>query len=79
MKRPQFLTSVATAGASLYTPAVAASAKSVSLEIRKVAWTVRPGLTVSVAAYNGIVPGPLLRVTEGDRLSVSVSTSVRQQ
>jgi FtsP/CotA-like multicopper oxidase with cupredoxin domain len=72
MKRPQFLTSVAAAGAALCTPAVAASEQSVSLEIRKVAWTVRPGQTVNVAAYNGVVPGPLLRVTEGDRLSVSV-------
>jgi|ERR1035437_3700312 FtsP/CotA-like multicopper oxidase with cupredoxin domain len=72
MKRLPFLTSLAAAGASLGSPTVAASNRSVSLEIRKVAWSVRPGLTVNVAAYNGIVPGPLLRVTEGDHLSVNV-------
>ena len=72
MNRPQFLGSVAAVGASLAVPAGAASAKAVTLDIRTVAWAVRQDLTVHVASYNGIVPGPLLRFTEGDRVSMNV-------
>jgi FtsP/CotA-like multicopper oxidase with cupredoxin domain len=35
-----------------------------------VQWEVAPGEFVEAWAYNGTVPGPLLRVTEGDKIRV---------
>ena len=43
-----------------------------------VQWEHSPGLTVEAWAYNGVVPGPEIRVTEGDKVRVNV-TNNRQQ
>lgn len=37
------------------------------------AWPILEGVTVTAYTYNGTVPGPLLRVTEGDRVRVRVT------
>ncbi len=37
---------------------------------RQAPWTLRPGLTVMARTYNGVVPGPVLEVHEGDRIVI---------
>lgn len=45
------------------------------LTIEEVTLDVAPGLKVKVWAYNGQVPAPLIRVTEGDELEVKVTNN----
>lgn len=40
------------------------------LEASKIKWEVTPGVKKDAMAYNGQVPGPLIRVTEGDKVRV---------
>jgi FtsP/CotA-like multicopper oxidase with cupredoxin domain len=35
-------------------------------------WTTAPGQTYTAWAYNGTIPGPQIRVTEGDRVRIVV-------
>lgn len=44
--------------------------RTIHLEARAVRWELAPGRTVRAFAYNGQVPGPELRVREGERLRV---------
>src|SRR5436305_14506402 len=46
--------------------------KEFSLTIGRVRWEPAPGEAVGAYAYNGQVPGPTLRVTEGDTVRVRV-------
>ena len=39
-------------------------------------WTILPGVQVGAYAYNGQVPGPLLRVTQGDRVRVILTNNL---
>jgi manganese oxidase len=41
-------------------------------------WEVEPGKTVKAMAYNGVVPGPEIRVTEGDRVRVHVTNQMNE-
>ena len=43
-----------------------------------VQWEHSPGLTVEAWAYNGVVPGPEIRVTEGDKIRVNVTNNMQQ-
>ena len=42
------------------------------LTCKKVSWEVTPGERVEAMGYNGIVPGPTIRVVEGERVRVLV-------
>jgi manganese oxidase len=53
-------------------PKLVAGAKQFELVCSAMEWEVEPGKLVPAMAYNGMVPGPLLRVTEGDRVRVLV-------
>ena len=44
--------------------------KEFELTAQVVQWEVAPGEFVEAYAYNGTVPGPLLRVTEGDEIRI---------
>lgn len=44
--------------------------KVFELEARVVQWEVEPGVRKEAWAYNGVVPGPEIRVDEGDRVRV---------
>jgi FtsP/CotA-like multicopper oxidase with cupredoxin domain len=44
--------------------------KVFALETSLVGWHILPGPVVGAYAYNGQVPGPLIRVTQGDRVRV---------
>ncbi len=48
----------------------------INLEARVETFVVEPGLTVEAWTYNGLVPGPLIRVNVGDRLIVHFTNSL---
>ena len=41
-------------------------------------WEVTPGVFVEALSYNGQVPGPIIRVTEGERVRVRVKNNLGQ-
>ncbi len=41
-------------------------------------WEVTPGVFVEALSYNGQVPGPIIRVTEGERIRVRVKNNLGQ-
>src|SRR5438309_747915 len=49
-----------------------------SLTVGRVRWEVAPGEAVDAYAYNGQVPGPTLRVTEGDTVRVRVVNALAE-
>jgi len=51
-------------------PKIVGGVKVYELTARPVQWEVEPGVTRQAFAYNGQVPGPMIRVTEGDRVRV---------
>lgn len=57
-------------GARPIQPKVVGGVKVFELTARAVPWEVEPGLFRQAFAYNGQVPGPTIRVTEGDRVRV---------
>src|SRR5713101_8368470 len=50
--------------------------RTIQLETREVRWELAPGKTVKAMAYNGQVPGPEIRVREGERVRVVVKNSL---
>ncbi len=50
----------------------------VRLETREVRWELAPGRTVTAWTYNGQVPGPELRVREGERVRVVLTNSLSE-
>jgi FtsP/CotA-like multicopper oxidase with cupredoxin domain len=57
-------------GAQPIQPRVAGGVMVFDVTARAVQWEVEPGITRQAFAYNGQVPGPTIRVTEGDRVRV---------
>lgn len=47
--------------------------KVFKLACQKIDWEVTPGKLVEAWAYNGVVPGPEIRVTEGDKVRIVVT------
>jgi len=48
------------------------------LVAKEAPWEIAPGVTVSAISYNGQVPGPLIRVTEGDTIRVTIKNELKQ-
>lgn len=46
--------------------------KEFNLTAKRVLWPIMEGVTVTAWTYNGMLPGPMIRVTEGDRVRVVV-------
>ena len=44
--------------------------KVFTLTAEVVEWPITEGVTMTAYSYNGMVPGPLLRVTEGDKVRI---------
>ncbi|MEP7198618.1 MAG: copper oxidase [Chloroflexota bacterium] len=44
----------------------------------EVSWQTRPGENVNAFAYNGVVPGQEIRVTEGDKVRVVVNNELKE-
>jgi FtsP/CotA-like multicopper oxidase with cupredoxin domain len=61
---------LATKGNQPLEPKLVDGVKVFELTASVVQWEVVPGEFVEAYAYNGMVPGPLLRVTEGDTLRI---------
>lgn len=57
-------------GNQLFDPVIESGVKTYRLTARKIQWETAPGQTVEAWAYNDQVPGPQLRVKEGDRVRI---------
>lgn len=55
------------------TPRMEDGVKVFDLEASVIRWTILPGVTVEAYAFNRQVPGPRIRVTEGDRIRINVT------
>src|SRR6266851_4047450 len=51
---------------------------TIRLEAREVRWELAPGKTVKAMAYNGQIPGPMIRAREGERLRVALKNSLTE-
>ena len=60
----------ATAGAQPLDYELDGDTKVFTLTAQVVQWPIMEGVTMTAYTYNGVVPGPLLRVTEGDKVRV---------
>lgn len=56
--------------------ATANTTREFTLEAKEVDWELMPGTTVKAWTYNGQMPGPELRVTEGDLVRVTLKNSL---
>lgn len=52
--------------------------KVFNLTCSVIQWEVEPGKLVEAWAYNGTVPGPEIRVTEGDKVRINVTNELHQ-
>ncbi len=43
---------------------------------RAAPWTLKPGLTVMANTYNGVVPGPVLEVKQGDTVTIDFTNDI---
>ncbi|HEV8352759.1 MAG TPA: copper oxidase [bacterium] len=57
-------------GAQAITPRLDGGVKVFEITASEVQWEVEPGVRRAAFAYNGQVPGPTIRVTEGDRVRI---------
>ncbi|HBQ33554.1 MAG TPA: copper oxidase [Ochrobactrum anthropi] len=63
-------------GGKVLEPRIEDGVKVFDLEASVIRWSILPGETVEAYAYNGEVPGPTLRVTEGDRIRINVTNKL---
>lgn len=60
-------------GGAVLEPRIENGVKVFDLEASVIQWPILPGETVEAYAYNNQVPGPTIRVTEGDRVRINVT------
>jgi FtsP/CotA-like multicopper oxidase with cupredoxin domain len=65
-------------GNQLLAPKLVNGVKVFELTAREIQWETEPGKLVAAMAYNGQVPGPQLRVREGDRVRVVLKNELTQ-
>jgi manganese oxidase len=65
-------------GNQLLAPTMDGKVKVYELTAREITWEVAPGQTVKAMAYNDQVPGPQIRVKEGDRVRVLLKNELTQ-
>lgn len=63
-------------GNQLLQPRLEKGVKVYELTSEEIRWEVEPGRTVNAWAYNGQVPGPQIRVREGDRVVVHLTNKL---
>jgi FtsP/CotA-like multicopper oxidase with cupredoxin domain len=63
-------------GGQTLRPKLVGGVKVFELTARAVQWEVEPGVVRQGLAYNGQIPGPALRVTEGDRVRVILANAL---
>jgi FtsP/CotA-like multicopper oxidase with cupredoxin domain len=59
-------------------PAIENGVKVFRLTIDEVQWETTPGNVVAGRGYNGTIPGPILRATEGDTVRVIVKNNLKE-
>jgi manganese oxidase len=59
-------------------PELAGGVKVFRLTVDEVEWEVEPGKIVSARGYNGAVPGPILRATEGETVRIIVTNNLTE-
>jgi FtsP/CotA-like multicopper oxidase with cupredoxin domain len=57
-------------------PRIVDGVKNFDITASVVKWEVAPGEFMEAWAYNGMVPGPLLRATEGDRIRINLKNEL---
>ena len=69
-----------TAGSGLQPLAsrVVEGVREFELTCEKIRWEVTPGVIVDALSYNGQIPGPIIRVTEDERVRVKVTNKTDQ-
>jgi FtsP/CotA-like multicopper oxidase with cupredoxin domain len=65
-------------GNQLLEPKVRNGVKVFELTARKIRWETAPGQTVEAWAYNDQVPGPQIRIREGDRVRVIIKNELTE-
>jgi manganese oxidase len=65
-------------GNQLLKPRIEKGIKVFDLTAEEIQWEVEPGRMVNAWAYNGQVPGPQIRVHEGDRVRVNLVNKLSQ-
>jgi manganese oxidase len=65
-------------GNQRFEPRLEKGVKVFDLTAREVQWEVSPGKTVKAWAYNGQVPGPQIRVREGDRVRINLKNELAE-
>ncbi|HEY8197749.1 MAG TPA: multicopper oxidase domain-containing protein, partial [Gemmatimonadales bacterium] len=60
-------------GNQLFQPRIEKGVKVYDLTCEEIQWEVEPGRRAKAWAYNGQVPGPQIRVREGDRVRVNLT------
>lgn len=65
-------------GNQLLEPRMEKGVKVYELTAEEIQWEVEPGRTVKAWAYNGQVPGPQIRVREGDRIRLKLINKLSQ-
>ena len=63
-------------GGGLLEPEMDGDVKVYNLTCSVIDWEYLPGKTVDAWAYNGVVPGPQIRVTEGDTVRIHVKNEL---
>jgi manganese oxidase len=65
-------------GNQLLAPRIDKGVKVFDLTARKIKWEVEPGKFVDAMAYNDQVPGPQIRVREGDRVRINLENELEE-
>lgn len=53
--------------------------KVFNLTVEEIMWETEPGKSFKALGYNGIVPGPEIRVTEGDKVRINVTNNMANE
>jgi FtsP/CotA-like multicopper oxidase with cupredoxin domain len=65
-------------GNQIMQPRMEGGVKVFDLTGRKIQWQVEPGRSVEAWAYNEQVPGPQIRVREGDRVPINLHNELAE-
>ncbi len=60
------------------TPNSTGTSASFELAVEETTWELLPGVTTTAVTFNRTVPGPLLRVTEGDDVRINVTNRLNE-
>jgi manganese oxidase len=75
----RFPATTAGLGGQLLAPTVLADGtKQFDITVESVKWEVSPGTFVDAMTYNGVVPGPLIKVDVGDKVRMNVTNELSE-